>query len=539
MVLKIDKLLVSYEDGKLVNNNINLEVTKGEILCIVGESGSGKTTLLKSILGGRQKGMNILSGSISLNGIDILKISPKELRKVLGKEIGLVPQNPSASFNPVRKYRKQIREAFESHKVKYEEKLILDIFLKLGLIDGKRILDSCPYEMSGGMNQRIAIAVAMLLKPSLLLCDEASSALDISSGESVVNELLKLREESSTSIIFITHNINLAARIGDRLAIMYKGKIIEEGKTEEIIKNPREIYTKLLFKDTPKLKLEGREAICTDKIIEASLICKKYKKKNTYIEALKDINFEVREGEILGIVGESGSGKSTLLRQLSCLENPTGGQIIISGECLEKKTPREAAGYLQVVFQDPISSFDPHLSIEASLHETIHHFYENIEEHKNKNFINKLKELCVKDKCCSYDHKGDRRADLIIKDLLKDMGLEEELLKRYPKNLSGGQCQRMAILRAISTKPKILLCDEATSSLDVSSQRQIVEILLKLRKKYNLSIIFVSHDIALVSEFCDKIAVMKEGKIVELESSKLLLNTPKNEYTKELLSYEK
>lgn len=537
MILEIDRLSVAYEDGKLINNNINLAVDKGEIFCIVGESGSGKTTLLKTILGARQSSMKVLSGRVLLNTKNVLELTNSELRKVLGKEIALVPQNPAASFNPIRKYRQQIKEALISHNIKYDEKSIIENFAKLGLKDAKRVLDSCPYEMSGGMNQRIAIAVAMLLEPSILLCDEATSALDISTQEKVIRELLKLRDKSNTAIVFITHNINLATKIGDKMAIMNSGKIVEMDTINEILKNPKHIYTKALFEDTPKLNLSIREKEKnTKEIVNIKQVSKKYKKNNNAFDVLKNISFSLKEGEILAIVGESGSGKSTLLRQIACLENPDKGEIDILGEKMENKSPRQAAKYLQVVFQDPISSFDPHLSIESSLHETIHHFYER---EKKEDIFHILKNIFIKDKCCSYDHIGDMRVDDIIKDLLVEMNLDENLIKRYPKNLSGGQCQRMAILRAISTKPKILLLDEATSSLDVSSQKQIIQILMSLREKYKLSIIFVSHDLALVSEFCDKILLMKDGEVLEFGDKKDLLLNPQNKYTKELLSYVK
>lgn len=513
-ILSIKNLSLCYEDDETVNEAINLEHEKGKVLCIVGESGSGKTSLIRAILGAKAPGMRVLGGEVILEGRSVLKLDKNELRKILGKEIGVVPQNPASSFNPIRSYRKQIKEAFSSHGLKYDELKVRESLEKLALKDTERILDSCPYEMSGGMNQRIAIAVATLLKPKLLLCDEATSALDLKSGARVLEELLKLKNETGMSILFITHNIDTAFKIADILAVMHKGRIVEQGRAKDILKNPKHEYTKRLLADTPRLSKKLKyEYIENETVLSVSGLSKGFKKRNISVEAIKDISLELKKAEILGIVGESGCGKSSLLKQISRLENPDKGKIIIKGKNLEKHDAREAAKYLQLVFQDPVSSFDPHLTIEASLNETIHHFYDMRSEDKKREINDRLKEL------------------------LNDMDLSHELLKRYPRSLSGGQCQRMAVLRAVLTRPDILLCDEATSALDVSSQRHIIRILLALREKYKISIIFVSHDIALVSEVCDRIAVMDKGDIVEEKDAGEIISNPDNEYTKKLLSY--
>ena len=513
-ILSIKNLSLCYEDDETVNEAINLEHEKGKVLCIVGESGSGKTSLIRAILGAKAPGMRVLGGEVLLEGRSVLKLDKNELRKILGKEIGVVPQNPASSFNPIRSYRKQIKEAFSSHGLKYDELKVRESLEKLALKDTERILDSCPYEMSGGMNQRIAIAVATLLKPKLLLCDEATSALDLKSGARVLEELLKLKNETGMSILFITHNIDTAFKIADILAVMHKGRIVEQGRAKDILKKPKHEYTKRLLADTPRLNKQLKyEYIENETVLSVSGLSKGFKKRNISVEAIKDISLELKKAEILGIVGESGCGKSSLLKQISRLENPDKGKIIIKGKNLEKHDAREAAKYLQLVFQDPVSSFDPHLTIEASLNETIHHFYDIRSEDKKREINDRLKEL------------------------LNDMDLSHELLKRYPRSLSGGQCQRMAVLRAVLTRPDILLCDEATSALDVSSQRHIIRILLALREKYKISIIFVSHDIALVSEVCDRIAVMDKGDIVEEKEAGEIISNPDNEYTKKLLSY--
>ncbi len=542
-ILRIENLSLCYEDGEEVNKNINLSIEKGQIFCIVGESGSGKTSLLRAILGTGSKNMEIKSGQIYLEGKNLLELQPQEKRKILGKEIGVVPQNPAASYNPIRKYKKQIREALRSHGLPYAEKEILELFKSLGLPEGERILESCPYEMSGGMNQRIALAVAMLLKPKLLLCDEATSALDLASGDSVVRELLRLRRTYRMSILFITHHIGLAARLADKIGVMYKGELVEYGDARQVLESPMHSYTKGLLRDVPRIDTnkEIYYKIQDEAVLEMKSVYKAYHKAGRAVEALHNVSFRLKKGEILGIVGESGCGKSTLLRQLACLEKTDRGEITVVGEKMQNAKAGSVAKYLQMVFQDPVGSFDPHLRIVDSLHETLHHFYdEKAGKKKGRGLYEDIKALFFpQSRCCAYDSGTAPGTDERIRALLREVDLEEELLQRYPGNLSGGQCQRMAIARAVSSRPAILLCDEATSSLDVSSQRQIMKLLLDLREKYALSILFVSHDLALVSELCDRVLVMEKGRIVEEGESRNLILAPKHSYTRKLLSYVK
>lgn len=514
IALKIQNLTLSYGKACVVED-INLGIKKGEVLAIVGESGCGKSSLLKSILG-IDKNLQIKQGKIDLYGTNLLSLTKEERRRVLGKRIAIVPQNPTSSFNPLRKFKKQFMETFKSHSIPYDEARVIEVMQSLGLKDAGRILNSYPYNMSGGMNQRIAISLAILLEPEILLCDEATSALDLRSQKQVIDELIKLNQNLGISILFVTHNLGVAKAISHHLGIIRNGSMVEYGKTEDILANPTSEYARSLISDVPSI----RHCMCK-KNPDMDYFYYKNEQEDilnilhatkTYhdIKALNSISLLLKEGEILGIVGESGSGKSTLLRQISGLEHLDKGTIYLNEEEITHKRPQYICKYLQMVFQDPIASFDPHLKIGDALTETIEHF--------------------------AGSDASKSVLEENLKEILEEVELDIDLLQRYPRELSGGQCQRFAIARTILSGPKILLCDEATSALDVSSQKQVLEVLWKLKKRYDISIIFVSHDLALVSNFCDRIIVLKDGQIVEEGYSHDIIHKPQQEYTKDLLS---
>lgn len=514
IALKIRDLTLSYGKANVVEN-LSLEVKKGEVLAIVGESGCGKSSLLKSILG-IDKNLEIKQGEIELYNTNLRTLTKEERRRVLGKRIAIVPQNPASSFNPLRKFKAQFIETFKSHSMPYDEARVIEVMQSLGLKDAKRILHSYPYHMSGGMNQRIAIAMAILLEPEILLCDEATSALDLQSQKQVIDELIKLNRNLGIAILFVTHNLGVAKAISHHLGIIKKGSMVEYGKTTEILEQPASEYARRLIADVPSI----RHCMCKEnpnmeyasyKIDKNDALHILHAEKSyAKIRALDHISLALKEGEVLGIVGESGSGKSTLLRQIAGLEHLDRGTIYLKEEDITHKKPQYICKYLQMVFQDPIASFDPHLTVGASLKETVEHFSE-----------------------------GDKQKAVLeenLQEILREVELDIGLLERYPRELSGGQCQRFAIARAVLSGPKILLCDEATSALDVSSQKQVLEVLRRLKKRYDINIIFVSHDLALVSNFCDRIIVLKDSKIVEEGYSHDIIHEPRDAYTKNLLS---
>lgn len=504
LLLEMTDLRVSYGALEALHG-YDLQLAPGEIHVIAGESGSGKSTILKALLGLTSYSAEVTGGSLKFLGKDLLSLSDKERRDLLGEEIGLIAQNPAASFNPLRTFRSQFEETLESHGKKLDEHEVFHVFKTLGLPTDGRVLESCPYEVSGGMCQRVAIALLMLLKPRLLLCDEVTSALDVTTQKQVADELLRLRDETGMGILMVTHNLGLAAYMADQVSVLLHGDCVEQGAS--VLKNPQHAYTKKLLHDVPDFEevLRKRSIFesATPKAVTLKDVHKTYKVRGKDVHALQGVDLDLSQGEILGIVGESGSGKSTILRQVCGMESPEIGEVTLTGK-------------YQYIFQDAYASFDPRMTIRQSLYESIR----NAVRRDGKAFI-----------------RGRRVSeyDKLIGSYLTQVGLSEELLDRYPSRLSGGQCQRMAIARALLAEPEVLLCDEITSALDVTAQREVVELLVRLQKEFGLSILFVSHDLALVHSFCDRILVLKSGEVVECDESSNVILHSEDPYTLQLL----
>ncbi len=397
------------------------------------------------------------------------------------------------------------------------------MFASFGLSDGERILDSCPYEMSGGMNQRIAIALVMLLRPQLILADEPTSALDVTLQAQVLDALLRSRELYGTAILLVTHNLGVAAKMADRIAVMRAGRFVECGDAQDILRSPKDAYTKELLAAVPRISQHVsavRQGPMEENrtILEVRHIDKSYHQGSRKIHAVQDISFSIHEGEFIGIVGQSGSGKSALLRQIAGLERPDAGDILLAGEPLSPKRTKEDYRRMQMIFQEPVSSFDPRIRIGKSILENRNNLYRTGGEHGHASA------------------KGNRmEAEAAPAALLAQTGLTADLTQSYPSGLSGGQCQRAAISRAIAVHPDVLLCDEITSALDVCVQAQIIELLVRLAHEKGMAVVFVSHDIALVGTICSHILVMKDGACVEYRKTEDLIGHPENAYTKQLL----
>ncbi|MDO5294153.1 MAG: ABC transporter ATP-binding protein [bacterium] len=511
--LEIEELEVQY-GSKVAISDISFSLNKGQIVAIVGESGSGKSTLLKSLSTLNQLGGTQSHGKIKYCGKDIAEMTPSERKQLLGVEIGMIFQNPQGSFNPLRTYRKQFIETLKSHGL-YDKNTfdiqIAELFEKLNLTGASRILASRPYEMSGGMNQRIAIALALLLEPKVLLADEPTSALDVSSQIQVLEELIRIKQYFQTSILFVTHNVGAAAMVADKIGVMYKGRLVEFGNSSEVLYEPKHEYTKRLLAAVPKMKKEAPAELSSSKdaLLELNGVNKVYFEKEEPFFALNHLQLSVRQGEILGVVGESGSGKSTLLKVVAGLQSPTDGSIYWKGkEITNKKRTKEDYREIQMIFQNARESLNPRRKIRDTFGETI----------KNLQGIKK---------------KSER--DKIIDHWMERVGLPKDLADRYPSQLSGGQCQRVAIARAIAVKPKLLLCDEITSALDVSVQEEVVRLLMKLVKEEQITMIFVTHDLSLVSNISETIMVMQGGNCVEYGSTHQVICHSKHSYTKRLL----
>ena len=513
-LLSMKGLRVSYGDYEALHGYC-LELAPGEIHCIAGESGSGKSTILKALLGLTSYSAEVTGGSMSFAGQDVLAMSDRERRDLLGDEIGLIAQNPAASFNPLRTFRVQFQETLESHGKKLDEHEVFHVFKTLGLPTDGRVLSSCPYEVSGGMCQRVAIALLMLLRPRLLLCDEVTSALDVTTQKQVADELLRLRDETGMAILMVTHNLGLAAYMADTISVLLNGDCVESGPVgghyrgdvPGVLSTPAHNYTKKLLHDVADFEddLRARTAFEPDapNAVQLSDVHKSYKVRGNEVEALKGVDLLLYKGEILGVVGESGSGKSTILRQICGMETPEFGDVILDGK-------------YQYIFQNAYASFDPRMTIRQSLYESIRN-------------------------AAKRDGKPSQRGSMVpeyedrIMTYLEQVGLSTDLLDRFPSRLSGGQCQRMAIARAMAVRPEILLCDEITSALDVSSQAQILRLLADICRENHTSAIFVSHDLAVIRCLCDRVMIMRNGSLVEEGSAAQVIQDPKEEYTRKLV----
>ncbi len=512
-LLSLTGLCAGY-GGAEVLHGVELEVGRGEIVALVGESGSGKSTVLKAVMGLPSSGVRVTGGGVVFDRWDMTALPPEQRRRLLGEELCMVFQDPASSMNPIRRIKKQFLETIRSHRSISDGEaldMIRAVFSKLGLGDAERILKSCPYELSGGMCQRVALALAMVMEPKLILADEPTSALDVVSQLQVIDELSLLRESFGASVLLVTHNIAVAARAADRLVIMRGGRIVESGETARVLSAPEDEYTRELLSDVPRLTAGYGGAALTEPCLSAENVSKRYAVGDEAVEAVRGVSFSLARGEILGIVGESGSGKSTLARQLIALEKPDSGRITLGGEDVSAFRGcglRRLYRMEQMVFQSPIASFDPRLTVRATLRDTL------------KNLSN-----------AGSEAEADRRID----SLMERVGLESALADRYPFQLSGGQCQRAAIARAIAPGPELLICDEATSALDVTVQAGIIALLRSLVREEGMSLLFISHDIALVSGLCDTIMVMKDGLCAEYGRTGDVIGNPKSEYTKTLL----
>jgi len=467
-LLEIKDLNINYKNSIKAIKNVNFILEDNQIISIVGESGSGKSTLIRAILKLLPMGGEIESGNIFFLEKDILNLNKNELNKLRGKDIGMIFQDPNSTMDPIKTIEKQFLEyILEHNNISKKEAIELakEYLLKLNLTDVDRVLKSYPFELSGGMKQRVAIAMAMAQSPRLLLADEPTSALDVTVQAQVIQELKRIRETFKTAIILVTHNMGVASYISDKIAVMMKEDLL-------IIEN----------------------------------ISKTFKvDKNKELKALKNVNIQLKQGECIGIVGESGCGKSTLARIIVGIEKKTSGKIIFNNKEIEGISKTKD---IQMIFQNPLSSFNPRMKI-------IDYMWEPL-----RNYFNLSKKDSIP----------------LIKKSLIDVGLDENALEKYPHEFSGGQLQRITIARAIIIKPKLIVCDEITSALDVSVQKQILELLKKLQKDLGLSYLFIGHDLAVVQDISQKIVVMYMGEIVEELNSIDLKSKAKHPYTKLLLN---
>jgi len=534
--------------------NISFEVNHGEIVAIVGESGSGKSVTALSILrllpsktASYTKG-EILYSKDGNEAINLLSIPEDQIRSVRGNEIGMIFQEPMTSLNPVFTCGDQVMEAIQLHQdlsKKESKQKTIELFQKVKLPDPENLFNRYPHQLSGGQKQRVMIAMAMSCQPSLLICDEPTTALDVTVQKTILHLIKELQSEVKMGVIFITHDLGVVAEIADKAVVMYKGEIVEKGITRQIFDNPQHPYTKGLLACRPILHEKGeRLPVVSDFLEEKKVEVIERKipsqpsihktstpliqvdhlkvwypafktllgKPKQFIKAVDDVSFEVMQGETLGLVGESGCGKTTLGRALLRLINPTHGKIFyknteltaLAGEQL--KVLRKD---IQIIFQDPYSSLNPRLTIGSAIAEPlrVHGIIPNEKQRKEK-----------------------------VVELLEKVSLKAEHFNNYPHEFSGGQRQRIVIARALALNPGFLVCDESVSALDVSVQAQVLNLLNDLKKEFGFTVVFISHDLSVVHYISDRIMVMNQGKIIETGTADEVYNRPKESYTRKLIA---
>ena len=546
--LKINNLSVNYEmrrETVYAAKEVNINVEKGEILGLVGESGSGKSTVGNAIINLIDEPGKVSGGSIILDGTDIYE-KPENILKLRGKKIGLIFQDPQTSLNPILTIGEQLIETIQTHlKLNTEEakNKAINLLKEVGIKDAETRFNNYPHQFSGGMRQRVVISLALCCEPELLIADEPTTALDVSIQSQILDLIKRLTKERNLAVILITHDMGVISETTDRVAVMKNGDLVEIGPTKEILTKPKEIYTKALVSSVPPTnkkidrfkiiekenKTQGETNIkilnrWTKKdIIDQDLVKVKNLSKtfddNFFTESTKnsvmavdDVSFNIKEGESFGLVGESGSGKSTIAKMIVNLYSPSAGDIDFDNVCITKiKSNKEMMKFrkqIQMIFQDPYSSLNGRLKVKDIISEPI-----------------KLHNPSI----------STKDIDSYIYDLLESVELTQQSAERYPHEFSGGQRQRISIARALATQPRLLVCDEPTSALDVSIQAQILNLLKDLQEQLNLTILFISHDLPVVRQMCDRIGVLKNGKICEISETEELFKDPSHDYTKELL----
>ncbi|MGE5521041.1 MAG: ABC transporter ATP-binding protein [Candidatus Dadabacteria bacterium] len=552
-LLKIEDLSVDFLAEKDVLNavkHINLEVNKGQIVALVGESGSGKSVTSLSILQLLPSPpAQYSSGKIwfteNEKSVDLLTFNANSLQEIRGKKISMIFQEPMTSLNPVMSCGRQVMEALLVHyNIAREEakRRAIEWFRKVQLPDPEDMFNRYPHQLSGGQKQRVMISMAMCCEPSLLICDEPTTALDVTVQKEILNLIKELQQQQNMGVIFITHDLGVVAEIADRVAIMYQGEIVEQGDAEKIFSAPHHPYTKALIACRPALHpreerlpivsdyMSGKTETKDEKLLRAvtpkgkifvkveNLVVQFPSKKNFLgktlgnFTAVNNVSFEIYKNETLGLVGESGCGKTTIGRTLLRLVEPTSGKILFKNEditSLGNKDLKLLRKDIQLVFQDPYSSLNPRLTIGTAIAEPM--AIAGIESNS----------------------KARRKR---VGELLEMVNLSAGMINRYPHEFSGGQRQRIVIARALGLHPDFLVCDESVSALDVSVQAQVLNLLNDLKNRLGLTMLFISHDLSVVRYMCDRIMVMEKGKIVETGSSEDIYMNPKTEYTRKLLS---
>lgn len=551
IIVKVEDLRIAFRNSNVLNevvHGVSFSIKSDEILGIVGESGSGKSVTSLALMGLLPAKNTVITGSVTYKDINLLKLSPKDWQTIRSNKIAMVFQEPMSALNPSIRCGKQVAEVLLQHRninPKLAKKEVLELFKQVRLPDIEKIYQSYPHEISGGQMQRVVIAMAIACKPDVLIADEPTTALDVTVQKEILQLLKTIQQETKMGMLFISHDLNVVSEVADKVLVMYQGNAVEYGTTEQVFKNPQNDYTKALllskpsdterlvelptihslrnqtFKSrivSPQARASKHRALYTkEPILEIKKLVKAYSvpqglfKKETIFKAVNEVSFSVYPGETVGLVGESGCGKSTLAKAIMQLEPVSEGSIWYKGKDvtnLKGKTLKEYRKEVQLIFQDPFASLNPKMTIGQTIVEPMqaHHILENRAERVQR-----------------------------AKDLLIRVGLEPSHYNRYPHQLSGGQRQRVGIARAIAVNPKVIICDESVSALDISVQAQVLNLLNQLKEDFGFSYLFISHDLAVVKFMADQLLVMNKGKLEEIGDADEIYTNPRKEYTQQLI----
>ncbi len=521
-LLKINNLClsISSDNESEILKNINFSLKKSEILSLIGESGSGKSLTALSIIRLLENNCRVTSGDIIFNNKNLLSLEERSMRIIRRNDISMIFQEPMRSLNPVMSIADQLEESYKNENKKDIKNKIVENLISVGINDAERVMSLFPHQLSGGMKQRIMIAMAIACKPKLLIADEPTTSLDVTIQKQVLDLLLKLKDDLNMSILFITHDLAVASQISDRIVVMKSGEIVEDNYSMDFFKNPKSSYSKTLLESSSYTKRNAsRENKENQNVLEVNNLKVYFKEKKPFLskeqpykKAVDDVSISIEPGVTHAIVGESGSGKTTVAKAIMGLTNITEGNIKILNQDILKMKNNYRSNFrrnYQMIFQDPFSSLNPRMRVGSIIKEGLSFLKPELNNDEvNSSIINAI----------------------------KSVGLNENSIYKYPHQFSGGQRQRIAIARVLVLDPKLLICDEPTSSLDVTVQKQVLDLLIDIQNRRHISYLFISHDINLVSSIADKISVMYQGKIVESGKTSDIIENTSNDYTKKLLS---
>ena len=521
LVAEIDQLSIALPDGAdrpYAADRVSLDLEPGKVLCIVGESGSGKSMCANALIGLLPEQVRIAGGRILLEGQDLVTADPEVMFGIRGRKVAMIFQEPMSALNPLMKVSAQIEEVFEAHnllKPKERKERALRLLTEVGMPDPARAAASYPFQLSGGQRQRVMIAMALALEPQVLIADEPTTALDVTTQAQILDLIRDLQAKHNMAVMFITHDFGVVAEIADLVVVMQLGKIVEKGTVDDVIGNPQHPYTRKLIAAIPKLGKGMAEKPDRETVLSVENLSKSYRSggglltRPKVVKAVRNVSFTLQRGETLGIVGESGSGKTSVGRCLVRLQDPDAGRVLIGGQdmaTLKGAELRAMRRRVQMIFQDPYNSLNPRQKVGRIIADGLIAYGET-----PKNALARAAEL------------------------MEMVGLDSTGAARFPHEFSGGQRQRIGIARALALEPEIIIADEAVSALDVSIQAQVLALLADLKRELDLSLVFITHDLRIAAQICDRVMVMQHGEVVEFGTGAEIFGAPRHAYTRSLI----